>query len=44
MKTVRKVTTRLMRLSWSHPVLLHRLAERKASAMICNALSDILIN
>jgi hypothetical protein len=33
-----------MRLSCSHPVLLHRLAEPKASAMICNALYDILIN
>lgn len=34
----------LMRLSCSHPVLLHRLAELKASAMICNGLYDILIN
>jgi hypothetical protein len=34
----------LMRLSCSHPVLLHRLAEPKSSAMICNALYDILIN
>jgi hypothetical protein len=33
-----------MRLSCSHPVLLHRLAEPKASAMISNALYDILIN
>lgn len=33
-----------MRWSCSHAVLLHRLAEPKASAMICNALYDILIN
>jgi hypothetical protein len=34
----------LMRLSCSHPVLLRRLAEPKASAMTCNALYEILIN
>jgi hypothetical protein len=32
-----------MRLSWSHPILLYRPAEPKASAMICKALNDILI-
>jgi hypothetical protein len=33
-----------MRLSCSHPVLLYLPAEPKASAMIRNALYDILIN
>jgi len=34
----------LMRLSCSCPILLYRPPGLKASAMICNALYDILIN
>jgi hypothetical protein len=34
----------LMRLSYLHPIHLYPRAERKASAMICNAVYDILIN
>ena len=33
-----------MRLAFSQPALLYRPAEWNASAMICNALYDILIN
>src|ERR1039457_4006822 len=35
---------KLMRLSCSHRVFLCGPAERKASAMVCNALHDLLIN